>query len=152
MLILLAMAVAGVVVVSARFRQLPCTLGRPTIDRLFERWRQGPVEVIAAFALAAVLPLVHGAILWTLVTSLGDHAPLAPIAFWTVFALVFRAFAPVPEGLVAADIVLLLGFSLAGVAPVVAVAAVLLWRVLMVWLPLLPGYFATKSLLARGSL
>ena len=152
MLILLAMAVAGVVVVSARFRQLPCTLGRPTIDRLFERWRQGPVEVIAAFALAVVLPLVHGAILWTLVASLGGHAPLAPILFWTVFALAFRAFAPVPEGFVAADVVLVLGFSLAGVAPVVAVAAVLLWRVLMVWLPLLPGYFVTKSLLARGTL
>jgi uncharacterized membrane protein YbhN (UPF0104 family) len=66
--------------------------------------------------------------------------------------LAFRAFAPVPEGLVAADVMLVLGFSVAGIAPVVAVAAVLLWRVLMVWLPLLPGYFVSKSLLARGTL
>lgn len=151
-LIALAMAVVGVVMLTARVRQLPCPLGRPTLDRLVERWRHAPVEVVAAFGLAVVMPLVHGAVLWTLVTSLGDQAPLAPILFWTVFALAFRAFAPVPEGLVAADVVLVIGFSLAGVAPVVAVAAVLLWRVLMVWLPMIPGYVVTKSLVRRGTL
>ena len=111
-----------------------------------------PVEVIAAFGLAVVLPLVHGVVLWTLVASLGDHAPLVPMLFWTVFALAFRAFAPVPEGFVATDVVLVIGFSLAGVAPVAAVAAVLLWRALMVWLPMVPGYFVTKSLVRRGTL
>ena len=140
------------VVLPARVRQLPCTLGRPTLDRLVELLADRAGEVIAAFGLAVVLPLVHGVVLWTLVASLGDHAPLVPVLFWSVFALAFRAFAPVPEGFVATDVVLVIGFSLAGVAPVAAVAAVLLWRVLMVWLPLVPGYFVTKSLVRRGTL
>ena len=49
---------------TARIRQLPCTLGRPTLDRLIDRWRSAPVEVIAAFGLAMLLPLIHGMVLW----------------------------------------------------------------------------------------
>ena len=99
-----------------------------------------------------LLPLIHGMVLWALVASLGDHAPLVPILFWSVFALAFRAFAPVPEGLVAADVVLVIGFSLAGCRAGGRGGAILLWRALMVWLPLLPGYFATRTLVRRGTL
>ena len=66
--------------------------------------------------------------------------------------MAFRAFAPVPEGLLAADVLLVIGFSLSGVAPVVAVGAILLWRALMVWLPLLPGFVVTKTLVGRETL
>ncbi len=151
-LIVLAMAVVGAVVVSARIRQLPCTLGRPTVDRLVDRWRSTPIDVAAAFGLALVLPLVHATLLWTLAASLGGEPPIVPFLFWTVLALAFGAFAPVPEGFVAADLVLVIGFSLAGVAPVIAVVTVLLWRAVMVWLPLLPGGFVARSLVRKGAL
>jgi hypothetical protein len=149
--IVLAMAVVGVALLSARLRQLPCTLGRPAVDRLVERFAISPGTVALEFALAGALPLVHGAMLWTLTASLGD-APVVPILFWTLCALAFRAWAPVPEGFVAADVVLVIGFSLAGVTPVHAVVSVLLWRVLSTWLPLAPGYLVTRRLVRRGTL
>lgn len=150
-LIVLAMLIAGGVVLTARIRQLPCTLGRPALRHLTDRFSAAPAEVITTAALAAALPVVHGLVLWVLVVALGGEVALVPVLGTMLLALAFRAYAPTAEGYVAADVVLVIGLSLAGAAAVDAVVAVLLWRLLTSWLPLAPGYFMARQLSDDGT-
>jgi uncharacterized membrane protein YbhN (UPF0104 family) len=151
-LVVLAFGVAGAVWLPARVRRLPCTLGRATIDRLRERWRQSPVDVAVMVGLAACLPLLHGLVVIASVRALGGSGSAVAILFVVVLGLAFGALAPVPDGLVAADVVFVIGLCLAGVDAVVAVAAVLIWRMAMYWVPIAPGYVMTRRLLDRGTL
>jgi uncharacterized membrane protein YbhN (UPF0104 family) len=146
-LIVLAMAVAGVVLFPARLHRLPCMLGRSTWTRIGERWRQSPAEVASQLALAVGLPLLQGLVLVCTLAAVGGDAPVVAILFASLLGVAFGAFAPIPEGFVAADVVIVMVLSLAGVGAVAAVAAVLLWRLLTVWLPLLPGFVMTRTLL-----
>jgi uncharacterized membrane protein YbhN (UPF0104 family) len=148
----LAMSCAGIVMAPARVRRLPCTLGRSTIDRLREGWEQAPISTVRVALCAVLLPLIHGLVVVAGVGAFGGSGSVIPILFVTVLALAVGALAPVPEGFFATDAVLVLGLSLSGVVPVTAVATVLLWRVLMTWLPMLPGLIATRRLLERGLL
>jgi uncharacterized membrane protein YbhN (UPF0104 family) len=151
-LIVLAFVIAGVVWLPARIRRLPCTFGRAMLGRLRELWARKPVDVMLMAGLAACLPLVHGLVVVAAVKAFGGSGSAVTILFVVLLALAFGAFAPVPEGLVAADVVLVSGLSLAGVDATVAVAAVLTWRVVMYWLPMVPGYFVTRRLLDEGAL
>jgi uncharacterized membrane protein YbhN (UPF0104 family) len=151
-LVVLAMVVAGLVVGVARFRQLPCAIDRSTFDAARRGFEEAPVELLALAGLGFALPLVHGVLVTVLVASLGSSVALVPILFWVSAALVVRVVAPVPEGLLGTDLVLLTGLCLSGVAPAEAAVAVLLWRMVMVWLPLVPGYAMTRNLVRRGVL
>jgi uncharacterized membrane protein YbhN (UPF0104 family) len=151
MMIILAMIVAGGVVLTARIRQLPCTLGRPALRHLASRFSVAPAEVITTVALSAALPMVHGLVLWTLVIAVGGDIAFVLLIATMLSALAFRAYAPTPDGYVASDVVLVIGLALSGVEADVAVVAVLLWRVLTSWIPLAPGYIMTRRLSARGT-
>ncbi|MFI1828933.1 lysylphosphatidylglycerol synthase domain-containing protein [Streptomyces sp. NPDC020412] len=60
--------------------------------------------------------------------------------------------APTPGGVGTVEGALILGLIAAGVPRDVATAAVLLYRILTLWLPVLPGWFAFNHLTRRGSL
>ncbi|MEV6399404.1 lysylphosphatidylglycerol synthase transmembrane domain-containing protein [Streptomyces sp. NPDC051907] len=60
--------------------------------------------------------------------------------------------APTPGGVGAVDAALLGGLLLAGLPYEVAAPAVLLYRTLTLWLPVLPGWFAFNHLTRKGSL
>ena len=150
--VVVAFAIAGALWLPARIRRLPCTLGRVTVGRVGALWRQAPVDVALMAGLAACLPLVHGLVVVASVRAFGGSGSAVVILFVVLLALAFGTFAPVPEGLVAADVVLLIGLSLAGVDAVVAVAAVLTWRAAMYWLPMIPGYAVARHLRARGTI
>jgi uncharacterized membrane protein YbhN (UPF0104 family) len=102
--------------------------------------------------LALALPLVHGVLVVTAVAAFGGQVSLVPIVFVVIASLAFGTLAPVPDGLVAADAAMVLGLCFVGVDAVPAVAAVLLWRIAMTWLPMAPGYVLMKRLLDRGTL
>jgi uncharacterized membrane protein YbhN (UPF0104 family) len=146
------MGVAGVVVLSARLHRLPCTLDRTTIGHLADRVSREPLDIVHLLVPAVVLPLVHGVVVFYASSAFGPSPPLIPVMFVTMTALAVGSLAPVPEGFVAADSVMVLGLSSCGVAPVAAVGATLAWRVVMVWLPLVPGLFATRQLIRDGVL
>lgn len=151
-LVLLALVVAGLLVAVPRFRQLPCTLDRSTLDALRVRVQDAPTQVLILAGLSLALLVLHGLVVLVLLASLGSTVPAVAALFWVTMALVLRAWAPVPEGLVAADLLLVIGLCTAGVAPAIAVVAVLLWRVAMVWLPMVPGVIVTRRLVPRGVL
>lgn len=147
-----AFAIAGAVWLPARLRRLPCTFGRVTLARLRELWSRTPVDVLMMGGLAACLPLLHGLVVLAAVEAFGGHGSSIAVLFVVTLALAFGTLAPVPEGLLAADVVMVLGLSFAGVDAVVAVASVLAWRAAMYWLPMIPGYVMTRRLLDRGVL
>jgi uncharacterized membrane protein YbhN (UPF0104 family) len=145
-LIVLAMVVAGVVMLPVRVRRLPCTIGRATWSRFGERWRDSAAAVGAQVALAALRPLLEGFVLVCTVAAVGGGASVVAVLFATLAGVAFGTFAPVPQGFVATDVVVAIILCLAGVGAVPAVAAVLLWRLLTVWLPLVPGLLMTRKL------
>ncbi len=150
-LVCIALFVAGVAVAPARFRRLPCELGRTTLRRFAQRWEQAPSDVVWMVALAFALPVVHGVVVVAAVAAFGGDVTFFGMMLVVALALAFGALAPVPDGLVAADAFMVLGLCAVGVDAVVAVAAVLLWRILMTWLPMIPGYVLTRRLIDRGT-
>lgn len=151
-LAVVAFAVVGVVWLPVRFRRLPCTLGRETVRRLRDRWSANPVDVLLMAALAGCLPVIHGLVVLAAVRAFDGGGSAGPILLVVLLALAFGAFSPVPDGTLAVEAVLVLGLSLTGVEPVAAVAAALVWRAAMYWLPMIPGYVVTRRLEARGTL
>jgi hypothetical protein len=152
LLAVLATAIAGLTVLPARLHRLPCTLSRRTIDRIRERWQAAHGDVARIVALACALPLLHGVVLAACVATFTSDVSAVPLLFVAAVGTAFAAFAPTPDGLVGADAVLVLGLTLSGVGAIPAVAAVLLWRLAMTWLPLVSGYVLTRRLTADGTL
>lgn len=94
-------------------------------------------------------PLLHGVILFAVLRSLG--VPLAVGTVVVVYLVVssLSAVVPSPGGLGALDVTMLAGLAAVGVSPAVALGAVLGYRLITVWLPLLPGALALAVLLRR---
>lgn len=101
----------------------------------------------AALLLAMLLTLTYTAILVSVARSVGIE--LGWLQLFIVFSLgmLFSTATPTPGGLVGAEAGLFAGFVGYGVAASYAAAAVLLYRLITYWLPLLPGVVAV--LLAR---
>jgi hypothetical protein len=148
---LFAMVVAGLVMLSPRLRRLPCPLDRATLEVLVDRTRRAPMDLLYLGVPAIVLPLVHGVVVFYAASAFGPAPSLVAVVFAALVALAVGALAPVPEGFVAADAALVLGLSLCGVAPVAAVGATLAWRVVMVWLPMVPGLLMARQLRRDGT-
>jgi uncharacterized protein (TIRG00374 family) len=58
--------------------------------------------------------------------------------------------APTPDGVGLVEPVLALGLIAAGVDAAPAVAAVLIWRLVALWVPMLPGWLAYRRLHSDG--
>ncbi|MEU9603862.1 lysylphosphatidylglycerol synthase transmembrane domain-containing protein [Streptomyces sp. NPDC048057] len=84
----------------------------------------------------------------------GGDQPLSYASLAVVFLAgnALGSAAPTPGGVGTVEGALILGLIAAGVPRDVATAAVLLYRILTLWLPVLPGWFAFNHLTRRGSL
>ncbi|MGH3436369.1 MAG: lysylphosphatidylglycerol synthase domain-containing protein [Sciscionella sp.] len=103
--------------------------------------------------------LFGGALAYLLVTGLGLAASLAAfdphfslLAVLTVFVVgqTLGHLAPAPGGLGAVEAVMVAGLTAVGIAPTVAIAGVLTFRLLTYWLPVLPGIATFRYLQHRG--
>lgn len=90
--------------------------------------------------------LARGLTLWAALQAVGGRVP--PLAVLGLFlaADAAGALSGAPNGLGAFDVVVLAGLEAAGIAVSTTVAAVLLYRLLTTWLPVLPGLAALASL------
>ncbi|KJE22541.1 putative integral membrane protein [Frankia torreyi] len=101
---------------------------------------------------SAAIPLLHAATLWAIMRAL--HLPLGVGA---VFALYFAASAasalvPSPGGFGSLDAALTAAIIAAGQSPAVALAAVLGYRLVTVWLPMAPSACVLALMVRRGHL
>jgi glycosyltransferase 2 family protein len=100
----------------------------------------------AAVTLAQVLALA------SCLAAFHAQLPLASTAAAYLVAAAVAAASPTPGGLVAMEAALLVGLTAAGAEMGPAVAAVLAFRLLTFWLPILPGWLAYRGLRAAGTI
>jgi uncharacterized protein (TIRG00374 family) len=101
-----------------------------------------PVALLRALLLALLLTATYTALLYVSARSVGIN--LGVLRTFIVFSLgmLTSTVTPTPGGLVGAEAGLYAGFVAYDAGEVPAGAAVLLFRLVSYWLPLLPGAFA----------
>jgi uncharacterized protein (TIRG00374 family) len=157
-------AVAGALILIALLvtRGRPGNWGRALIARCRWAWKRlvremkslgtvvrNPSRAAALWLGSLSVPLLHGMILYAVLRSIGT-----PIAMGTAIAIYvvvssLSAVIPSPGGIGALDVALVAAFAAVGVSSPAALAAVLGYRLLTVWVPLLPGACVFAVLLRR---
>jgi glycosyltransferase 2 family protein len=126
---------------------------RPTAIEVFRTIRRLAAQPArAACVLAAALALTGAYSLALFACTRAFGAGVSPLKIVAVYlaASAVAAVAPTPGGLGALDAALVAGLGAAGLRAPQAVAAVLTYRTLTYWLPVLPGLAAQRGLRRRA--
>lgn len=107
-------------------------------------------HVLSALLLSSIITVAYTLILYAAAHSV--QLALSPLQVFIVFSFGTLAgtVTPTPGGLVGAEAGLFIGFVAYGAAPTEAGAAVLLFRLVTYWLPLIPGLVALWAARARA--
>ena len=148
------LAVGGLVVVglATAARRYHNRVIRPDRAALSALASADPVLMLPSAIAAVVLALVNGAVVLALVSAFGGTGSWVGIMTASLVAGVAVVVAPTPDGVGLVEPVLALGLIASGVDAGPAVAAVLLWRLLGFWVPMLPGWLAYRHLWRDGVL
>lgn len=120
----------------------------PMVRELLATLRK-PVRALQLFGGATGHLVVSGLGLWASLAAFHVHAPLlAVLAVFMVGQTLGHA-VPIPGGIGPTEAVMVGGLTALGIAPTVAVAAVLTARLLTYWLPVLPGIATFRYLQHR---
>ena len=95
------------------------------------------------------VPVLHCLTLYAVLLSLGGGVPFLPVALAYLAASSVSALVPSPGGFGALDVALVAGLVAVGTPSATALATVLAYRLLTVWLPLVPGACVLAVLLRR---
>jgi uncharacterized protein (TIRG00374 family) len=121
-----------------------------TAIRDLTRLVRQPVRATALFGVSFAITLSYGVILVICVTAFGsDVSPLQVYAVYLGGSTVASA-SPTPGNVGAVEMALAAGLTAVGMLSAPAVAAVLLFRLLTFWLPVLPGIVAFRYLQKRS--
>jgi uncharacterized membrane protein YbhN (UPF0104 family) len=121
-------------------------------SRTMARVARMPSRAALLWGGSAAIPLLHAATLWSVVRALD-----LPLGAGAVFALYFAASAvsalvPSPGGFGSLDAVLIAALVAAGQSTATAVAVVLGYRLITVWLPMVPSACVLAGLVRHGTL
>jgi uncharacterized protein (TIRG00374 family) len=108
-----------------------------------------PGRAFALWVGSLSTPLLHAAVLFAVLRSIGAAIALGTVVVIYVVMSSIASFLPSPGGVGGLDVALVSGLYVVGVDNTVAVAAVLGYRLLTVWLPLLPGAVVFAVLLRK---
>jgi len=97
-------------------------------------------------ALHVSIVMLDGATMWTLLRALGVDAPVAGVFASFMIASLARTLSIVPAGLGVFEGVGVLTLHQLGVPVAAALSATLLFRGLSYWLPMIPGFIASRGL------
>lgn len=146
---LAVIVVAAVVAVAVLYR----TRFADRVRRLLAEARDvlvRPGRALLLWGGSGAVPLLHILVLVAVLHALGATAPVMLIAAAYLTAGAVAALVPSPGGFGSLDVALVASMTAAGVAPATAVSAVIGYRLLTVWIPLLPGVGTLLVLLRRG--
>ncbi len=107
-----------------------------------------PRRAVPLWAGSAAVPALHIVVLTSVLHALHRPAPLLTIAVVYLGATALAAAIPSPGGFGGLDVTLLAALTGVGMTPAAAASAVVGYRLLTVWIPLLPGA-ATLILILR---
>jgi uncharacterized membrane protein YbhN (UPF0104 family) len=145
------MVLVGLLDAPRRYRTLVIRPGRRAfvVDGAFA---PEPVRLIAITLACIVLALLNAMVVLVAAHAFGGQPSAAAALAVGLAAAAAVVVAPTPDGVGLVEPVLVLGLIWAGVGGGVAVAAMVLVRVVGFWLPMLPGGFALRRLRRDGTL
>ncbi|MET9834247.1 YbhN family protein [Streptomyces sp. NPDC006385] len=111
-----------------------------------------PVRAAALWGGSLAFVALHCVALVAVTRAVDLPLPPARVALLHLAASTVAALLPTPGGLGSLDVALALALTAAGAPAVAAASAVLGYRLLTVWLPLIPGLVVLGVLVRRGSL
>lgn len=149
---LLVLAVlVGISRVPRRWRAAPVKPGRAAARGLRNLVGQPLNVLVLIVATLALTGARAAALLWS-IQAFGGSIDGWQLLWLYLAVVVVGELAPTPNGAGVVEIALALGLFFTGMAPALAVCAVLTYRVVTFWLPLLPGWRASRSLHRAGAL
>jgi uncharacterized membrane protein YbhN (UPF0104 family) len=110
---------------------------------------RSPVRAAQLWLGSLAVPVLHCLTLYAVLRSLGGTVPLVPLSMAYLVASAVAAVLPSPGGFGALDVALVGGLVAVGAPAAGALATVLTYRLLTVWLPLLPGACVLAVLVRR---
>lgn len=117
---------------------------------------RAPRVLSRAAAFHVLIVLLDSSTMWFLLLALGTIAPPAGVFVSFMTSTVFRTIGVVPGGLGTFDAAAVVTLSMVGVPVAVALSAVIAFRVLGFWLPMIPGLLFARQVerpaTARASL
>lgn len=144
MLVLLSVAVLIVIVLGVPpLRRLVQSRTRGLFTNVLPRLLdvlQSPRKVIQGFGGTLLLTIAFVSCLDASVRAFGGQMEFTVVAVVFLTANAIGSAAPTPGGLGAVEAALIAGLTVAGLPAEVATSAVLLYRLLTFWLPVLPGW------------
>lgn len=126
--------------------------GHPAIRQLLEHTATAlrrPSRAVLLWGGSVALPLLHIVTLVAVFHALGSDAPAGVIALAYLGASALSAVVPTPGGFGGLDLALTAALTGAGIAPTTAVAAVIGYRLLTVWIPMIPAAATLAVLVHR---
>jgi uncharacterized membrane protein YbhN (UPF0104 family) len=110
---------------------------------------RNPRRAVQLWLGSLAVPVLHCLTLYAVVLSLGGGVPFLPVALAYLVASSVSALVPSPGGFGALDVALVAGLVAVGVPSAIALATVLAYRLLTVWVPLVPGACVLAVLVRR---
>ncbi|MET8162226.1 lysylphosphatidylglycerol synthase transmembrane domain-containing protein [Sphaerisporangium sp. NPDC005289] len=101
---------------------------------------QSPRKIVEGLSGTLLLTLTFIVCLAACVKAFGGSLSFAAVAIVVLAGTAIGSAAPTPGGLGAVEGALYVGLTLSGLPPTIATSAVLLYRLLTFWLPVLPGW------------
>ncbi|MCM2424527.1 flippase-like domain-containing protein [Streptomyces sp. SID13666] len=106
-------------------------------------------RVAALWGGSLAFPVMHATVLVAVIQALNAPVPVSGVVLAYLFASTAAAWLPAPGGLGSLDAALAFTLVTAGASAVVATSAVLGYRLVTVWLPLIPGVLVLAALMRR---
>ena len=111
-----------------------------------------PTKLLALFAGSAIITLSYTVAMIASLNAFGADVAVATAAVVYLAGAAVATAAPTPGGVGATEAALIAGYTVVGVDASTAFAAVLLFRLMTFWLPILPGWLALVWLNRSGRL
>jgi uncharacterized membrane protein YbhN (UPF0104 family) len=109
---------------------------------------RSPRVLAETIVLQGAIVLLDAATVWVLILALGATASASGVFVSFMIASLFRTMGIMPGGLGTFEASSVLMLRMVGVDMAVALSATLLFRGLSFWLPMLPGYWCSRRVLA----
>ncbi|MFL6109801.1 MAG: YbhN family protein [Catenulispora sp.] len=155
--VIVALAVLCVLIAAIpRLRAMALNRLRPLFTDVWPEVLQAarsPRKLTRAVGGAFALPLAASVCQWASVNAVGgSDVSLAATGVAYLVAKALGSLVPTPGGIGGIEAALTAGLTTAGVPSAVAATAVIVFRLLTWWLPVIPGWFAFTALQRRGAL
>ena len=108
-----------------------------------------PKRMAAAILLSMGITASYAAVLWASANSVGIHLSLIDLFIAFVAGNTALTLSPTPGGIGAVEAAITGVVVSAGVSPSLALAGVVIFRIISYWLPVLPGFISYKIAVSR---